>query len=61
VSTTTSAAPHPLGTQTIHHHRIVSLDILRGLNIALMIFVNELAEVKGLLPWWTYHAPAKST
>lgn len=38
--------------------RIVSLDIFRGLNLALMIFVNELAEIKGL-PWWTYHAPAK--
>jgi len=58
VSTITSAAPHPLAAQTIHHHRIVSLDILRGLNIALMIFVNELGEVKGL-PWWTYHAPAR--
>ena len=58
MSTTTSALPHPLGTQTIHHHRIASLDILRGLNIALMIFVNELGEVKGL-PWWTYHAPGK--
>ena len=38
--------------------RIVSLDIFRGLNLALMIFVNELAEIKGL-PWWNYHAPAK--
>ena len=38
--------------------RIVSLDIFRGLNVALMIFVNELAEIKGL-PWWTYHAPGK--
>jgi heparan-alpha-glucosaminide N-acetyltransferase len=56
MSTITSAAPHPLATQTVHPHRIVSLDILRGLNVALMIFVNELAEVKGL-PWWTYHAP----
>ena len=56
MSTSTSAAPHPLATLTIHHHRIVSLDILRGLNIAIMIFVNELAGVKGL-PWWTYHAP----
>jgi heparan-alpha-glucosaminide N-acetyltransferase len=38
--------------------RIVSLDIFRGLNIALMIFVNELAELQGL-PWWTHHAPAQ--
>jgi heparan-alpha-glucosaminide N-acetyltransferase len=50
----TSAGPHPLAPQ-----RILSLDIFRGLNIALMIFVNELAEVKGL-PWWTYHAPGKA-
>jgi hypothetical protein len=58
MSTITSAAPHPLAPQTVHHHRIVSLDILRGLNVALMIFVNELAAVKGL-PWWTYHVPGK--
>ncbi len=35
--------------------RIQSIDILRGLNMALMIFVNELAGVRNL-PWWTYHA-----
>lgn len=35
--------------------RVASLDIFRGLNVALMIFVNELAEIRGL-PWWTYHA-----
>lgn len=37
--------------------RIVSIDIFRGLTIAVMIFVNELAEIRGL-PWWTYHAGA---
>jgi heparan-alpha-glucosaminide N-acetyltransferase len=36
--------------------RVVSIDIFRGLTMAVMIFVNELAEVRGL-PWWTYHAP----
>jgi heparan-alpha-glucosaminide N-acetyltransferase len=35
--------------------RVVSIDIFRGLTIAVMIFVNDLAEVHGL-PWWTYHA-----
>src|SRR4051794_30544504 len=35
--------------------RVLSIDIFRGLTIAVMIFVNELAEVRGL-PWWTYHA-----
>ena len=34
--------------------RVISIDIFRGLNILLMIFVNNVAEVKGL-PWWTYH------
>jgi heparan-alpha-glucosaminide N-acetyltransferase len=38
-------------------HRVISIDIFRGLTIAVMIFVNALAEVKGL-PWWTYHALA---
>ena len=41
---------------TVKPARIQSLDIFRGLNIAMMIFVNELHEIKGL-PWWTYHAP----
>jgi len=34
--------------------RFLSVDIFRGLNILLMIFVNNLAEVRGL-PWWMYH------
>ena len=34
--------------------RVVSVDIFRGLNVLLMIFVNNVAEVRGL-PWWTYH------
>jgi heparan-alpha-glucosaminide N-acetyltransferase len=34
--------------------RLVSVDIFRGLNILLMIFVNNVADVRGL-PWWTYH------
>lgn len=35
--------------------RVVSIDIFRGLTMAVMIFVNALAAVPGL-PWWTYHA-----
>jgi predicted acyltransferase len=35
--------------------RIASIDIFRGLTMAVMIFVNELAGVHGL-PWWTDHA-----
>jgi heparan-alpha-glucosaminide N-acetyltransferase len=38
--------------------RILSLDIFRGLTMAVMIFVNELSEVHGL-PRWTYHAHAR--
>jgi heparan-alpha-glucosaminide N-acetyltransferase len=37
--------------------RLASIDVLRGLTMALMIFVNELAGVKGL-PWWNYHMKA---
>jgi heparan-alpha-glucosaminide N-acetyltransferase len=36
--------------------RVTSIDIFRGLTIALMIFVNELSSIKGL-PWWNYHMP----
>jgi heparan-alpha-glucosaminide N-acetyltransferase len=35
--------------------RVAAIDIFRGLTMAVMIFVNDLAGVKGL-PWWTYHA-----
>jgi heparan-alpha-glucosaminide N-acetyltransferase len=34
--------------------RVASIDIFRGITILVMIFVNDLAGVKGL-PWWTYH------
>lgn len=37
--------------------RLASIDVFRGLTMAVMIFVNDLASVKGL-PWWTYHMPA---
>ena len=36
--------------------RILSVDILRGITILVMVFVNDVAGVKGL-PWWTYHIP----
>ena len=35
--------------------RVAAIDILRGLTMAVMIFVNDLHGVRGL-PWWTYHA-----
>lgn len=36
--------------------RVVSIDIFRGLTMAVMIFVNDLASVRGLTKW-TYHMP----
>ncbi len=38
--------------------RILSVDIFRGFTMLVMIFVNDVASVKGL-PWWTYHLPAR--
>lgn len=38
--------------------RLLSIDIFRGLTMMVMIFVNDLASVKGL-PWWTYHMPRR--
>jgi heparan-alpha-glucosaminide N-acetyltransferase len=52
----TSSPSIGIGGQTAPA-RIASIDIFRGLTMAVMIFVNELAEVRGL-PWWTYHAKA---
>ncbi|HMG91226.1 MAG TPA: DUF5009 domain-containing protein [Chryseolinea sp.] len=36
--------------------RIQSVDIVRGLTILVMIFVNDIHGIKEL-PWWTYHIP----
>jgi heparan-alpha-glucosaminide N-acetyltransferase len=36
--------------------RVLSIDVFRGLTILVMVFVNDVAGVKGL-PWWTYHIP----
>ena len=37
-------------------NRVISIDVFRGLTILIMVFVNDVASVKGL-PWWTYHIP----
>ena len=37
--------------------RVVSIDVFRGITMAVMIFVNDLASVHGLSKW-TYHMPA---
>ena len=36
--------------------RIQSVDIVRGMTILVMIFVNDIHGIKEL-PWWTYHIP----
>ncbi|MGH9617815.1 MAG: DUF5009 domain-containing protein [Acidobacteriaceae bacterium] len=51
-SPTIVAAPDSVATRPA---RIASIDVFRGLTMAVMVFVNELAGVHGL-PWWTYHA-----
>jgi len=38
--------------------RLHSLDILRGLIILTMLFVNDVAGVHGV-PWWMSHAPTR--
>src|ERR1700681_3524645 len=50
-------APPAPGVVLTTTPRVVSIDIFRGLTMAVMIFVNALAEVRGL-PWWTNHAHA---
>lgn len=52
--TTTAAFPETDRVAAPTHARIASVDIFRGITIMVMIFVNFLAEIKGL-PWWTYH------
>ena len=37
--------------------RVASIDVFRGLTILIMIFVNDLASVKGM-PQWLGHMPA---
>lgn len=51
------SAPAIVTTPAPPTRRIQSLDIFRGLTLAVMIFVNQLSGTKGL-PWWTYHAHA---
>lgn len=54
----TSEAPRVPEAVLTTGPRVVSIDIFRGLTMAVMIFVNALSEVRGL-PWWTRHAPAR--
>jgi len=56
--TTILATSSTAGTSVVTAPRVVSIDIFRGLTMAVMIFVNQLSGVQGL-PWWTYHAHAQ--
>jgi heparan-alpha-glucosaminide N-acetyltransferase len=55
----TSNAPHLSidGAGEPVFTRIQSIDIFRGITLAVMIFVNDLDGTKNL-PWWTFHAHA---
>ena len=55
--TATAYAPGSAISGRTSTARLASIDIMRGLTMTLMIFVNELAGVKGL-PWWNYHMKA---
>lgn len=55
-STAQLASPTATARQTTST-RVVSVDIFRGLTMAVMIFVNDLAGVRGLSKW-TFHMPA---
>ncbi len=56
ISTASATASTGIAGQTTST-RVVSIDIFRGITMALMIFVNDLASVHGLSKW-TYHMPA---
>jgi heparan-alpha-glucosaminide N-acetyltransferase len=52
-------AAHPQVTHQTGLNRVASIDNFRGLTMVVMIFVNQIAEMKGL-PWWTYHMPGSA-
>src|ERR1043165_1089276 len=53
---TTTLAPEPRVEST----RIHSIDVLRGLTILIMMFVNDLHGVKGAPPWMKHIHPSDS-
>ena len=56
MSTTASAPAIGIAGQATST-RVLSIDIFRGITMAVMIFVNDLDSVHGLSKW-TYHMPA---
>jgi heparan-alpha-glucosaminide N-acetyltransferase len=55
MSTLSSSITSSEASVQVKPARVASIDILRGITMAVMIFVNALSSVPGL-PWWTYHA-----
>ena len=53
----TAAETSVLAPEQVGNKRVAAVDISRGLTMVLMIFVNDLASVRGL-PWWNYHMRA---
>ena len=49
----------PVAPRTVRTSRLLSIDILRGLDVLLMLFVNEMAGVDGT-PAWLLHTPARN-
>ena len=49
----------PAAPVTVRTSRLLSIDILRGLDVLLMLFVNEMAGVEGT-PAWLLHTPARN-
>ncbi|MFT4113434.1 DUF5009 domain-containing protein [Silvibacterium sp.] len=59
MSTHASALPtQTTSSTTTAPSRIVSIDIFRGLTMTVMIFVNEVSEMRGI-PQWSRHEPAQ--
>jgi heparan-alpha-glucosaminide N-acetyltransferase len=52
-----AAVAPPVVARSPSSARVVSIDIFRGITMAVMIFVNDLDSVHGLTKW-TYHMPA---
>jgi len=54
-------APHaaPVAPSVIRTSRLLSVDVLRGLDVLLMLFVNEMAGVAGT-PAWLLHTPGRN-
>lgn len=46
-----------LAAEQVATKHVAAVDVLRGLTMVVIIFVNDLASIRGL-PWWTYYMRA---